>query len=92
MYSERGRYVINMCIMFVDQKIFELYFSDRLTFSHIRDRTSDRIYRLAVPLLSPETLSSSSNSRIFLYNVHLALFVRIDDTITRTNALLSIVI
>ena len=29
-------------------------------------------------------LSSSSKSRIFLYNAHLALFVRMDDTITRT--------
>ena len=53
--------------MFVDQNKIELYFSDRLTFSNIRGRTSRRIYRLALQLLSPETLSS---------NVHLALFVR----------------
>ena len=44
------------------------------------------IYRLALPLRAPETLSSSSKSKIFLYNAHLALFVQMDDTITRTNA------
>ena len=32
------------------QKIFESYFSDRLTFSNIHDRTFRRIYRLALPL------------------------------------------
>ena len=53
---------------------FESYFSDRLTLSNIRSRTSRRIYRL--PLLSPETLSSLSKLRIFLFNVHLALFVQ----------------
>ena len=51
----------------------------------------ERIYRIALPVLSPETLSSSSKS-IFLYNAHLALFVRMDDTITRTNASVSNVI
>ena len=70
--------------MFVDK--IESYFSDRLTFSNIRGRTSRRIYRLALPLRTPETFSSSSKSRIFLYNAHLALFVLMDDTITRTNA------
>ena len=45
-----------------------------------------------LPLLSPETLSSSSKSKIFLYNAHLALFVRMDDTITCTSTLISIVI
>ena len=39
-------------------------------------------YRLVLPLLSPEMLSSSSISRIFIYNAHLALFVRMDDRIT----------
>ena len=29
----------------------------------------------SLPLLSPETLSSSSKSRIFLYNAHLALLI-----------------
>ena len=43
--------------MFVDNKNkFESYFSDRLTFSNIRDRTSRRIYRLVLALLSLETL------------------------------------
>ena len=45
--------------MFVDKKI-ESYFSDRLTFSNIRGRTSRRIYRLVLALLSLETLSSLS--------------------------------
>ena len=40
------------------KKKFESYFSDRLTFSNIRGRTSRQIYRLALSLLSPETLSS----------------------------------
>ena len=37
-----------------------LSYSDRLTFSNIRGRTSRQIYRLALPLLSPEMLSSLS--------------------------------
>ena len=41
---------------------------------------------------APERLSSSSKSRIFLYNAHFALFVRMDDTITRNYALVSIVV
>ena len=69
-----------------EKKKFESYFSDRLTFSNIRGKTSRQIYRIALPLHAPETLSSSSKSRIFLYNAHLALFVRMDDTITHTNA------
>ena len=76
--------------MIVDKKI-ELYFSDRLTFSNIRGRTSRQIYRLALPLLSPETLSLLSKSRIFLYNVHLALFVRMDDITICTNRSVSTV-
>ena len=76
--------------MIVDKKI-ELYFSDRLTFSNIRGRTSRQIYRLALPLLSPEMLSLLSKSRIFLYNVHLALFVRMDDSIICTNRSVSTV-
>ena len=52
--------------IYVVQKIFfESYFSDRLTFTNIRGRTSRQIYRLALPLLSPEALSWSSKSRIF---------------------------
>ena len=71
--------------MFVAKKKFESYFSNRLTFSNIHGRTSRRLYRLALPLLSPETLPQSK-SMIFVYNAHLALFVLLDDTITRTNA------
>ena len=62
--------------MFVDEKIFESYFRDRLTFSNIRSRTSRPIYRLALPLCAPETLSSLSKSRISIFNAHLTLFVR----------------
>ena len=54
-------------------KKIESYFSDRLTFSNILGRTFRQIYRLALPLLSPEMLSSLSESKIFLCNVHLAL-------------------
>ena len=63
--------------MFVGtKKIFESYFRDGFTFSNIRSRTSRRIYRLALPLGAPETLSSSSKSRISILNAHLTLFVR----------------
>ena len=61
--------------MFVDEKIFESYFRDRLTFSYIRSRTYRRIYRLALPMRAPETLSLSK-SRISIFNAHLTLFVR----------------
>ena len=46
-----------------------------LTFSNIRSRTSRQIYRLALPLRAPETLSLLSKSRISIFNVHLTLFV-----------------
>ena len=64
--------------MFVDQKKEKKksYFSDRLTFSYIRSRTSRQIYRLALPLRAPETLSLLSKSRISIFNAHLALFVQ----------------
>ena len=42
------------------------YISDRCTFSKIHSRTSRRIYRLALLLFSPETLSLSSKSGSFL--------------------------
>ena len=58
------------------KKIFESYFRDRLTYSNIRSRTSRRIYRLSLPLCTPEKLSSLSKSRISIFNVHLTLFVR----------------
>ena len=47
---------------------------------------------ISVPVCAPETLSLSSKLRIFLYNVHLALFVWIDDILTCTNTSVSIVI
>ena len=49
---------VGVHIMYMDKKKL-LYFSDRLTFSNIRGRTSRRIYRLDLPLLSPEMLSQS---------------------------------
>ena len=58
------------------KKIFESYFRDRLTFSNFHSRTSRRIYRLALPPRTPETLSSLSKSRISIFNAHLTLFVR----------------
>ena len=62
--------------MSVEEKIFESYFRDRLTFSNIDSRTSRRIYRLALLLRAPETLSSLSKSRISIFNAHLTLLVR----------------
>ena len=59
-----GMYVYILCLW--TNKNFESYFSDRLNFSNIRDRTSLRIYRLHPPLIAPETHSLSSKSRIFL--------------------------
>ena len=58
------------------KKIFESYFRDRLTFSNIDSRTSRRIYRLALLLCAPETLSSLSKSRISIFNAHLTPLVR----------------
>ena len=55
---------------------FESYFRDRLTFSNVDSRTSRRIYRLALLLRAPETLSSLSKSRISIFNAHLTLLVR----------------
>ena len=69
------RSVLVSMYMFVDKKN-QTYFSDRFTFSNIRCRNSLLIYRLALPLCAPEMLPSSSKSRIFLYMVHVALFVR----------------
>ena len=78
---ERGKVIgcgvhIYIYICLWTKKIFESYFRDRLTFSNICSRTSRRIYRLALPLRAPETLSSLSKSRISIFNAHLALFVR----------------
>ena len=74
-----GAHIICNIYVCGPKKNLESYFSDPLTFSNTRGRTSHQIYRLALPLLSPEMLSSSSKPRIFLYNVHLALFVRMTD-------------
>ena len=75
---ERGK-VIDRGVhiyMSVVEKKFESYFRDRLTFSNIDSRTSRRIYRLALLLRAPETLSSLSKSRISIFNAHLTLLVR----------------
>ena len=56
--------------------MFESYIEIDSQFSNIRSRTSRRIYRLALPLRAPETLSSLSKSRISIFNAHLTLFVR----------------
>ena len=60
----------------VEEKKFESYFRDRLTFSNVDSRTSRQIYRLALLLRAPETLSSLSKSRISIFNAHLTLLVR----------------
>ena len=62
--------------MSVVEKKFESYFRDRLTFLNVHSRTSRRIYRLALLLRAPETLSSLSKSRISIFNAHLTLLVR----------------
>ena len=77
---ERGKVIscgVHIYIIYVcgRKKKFESYFRDRLTFSNIHSRTSRRIYRLALPLRAPETLSSLSKSRISIFNAHLTLFV-----------------
>ena len=78
---ERGKVIdrgvhIYIYICLWTKKIFESYFRDRLTFSNIDSRTSRRIYRLALLLRTPETLSSLSKSRISIFNAHLTLLVR----------------
>ena len=69
---DRGVHIyIYICLW--SKKKFESYFRDRLTFSNVDSRTSRRIYRLALLLRTPETLSSLSKSRISIFNVHLTL-------------------
>ena len=78
MQRERGKVIgcgVHIYICLWTKKIFESYFRDRLTFSNVRSRTSRRIYRLALPLCTPEMLSSLSKSRISVFNAHLTLFV-----------------
>ena len=80
---ERGKVIgrgvhiyIYIYICLWSKKKFESYFRDRLTFSNVDSRTSRRIYRLALLLRAPETLSSLSKSRISIFNAHLTLLVR----------------
>ena len=73
---ERGKVIDRGIQCLWTKKKFESYFRGRLTFSNLRSRTSRRIYRLALPLRAPETLSSLSKSRISIFNAHLTLFVR----------------
>ena len=71
-----GVHIYIYIYMSVVEKKFESYFRDRLTFSNVDSRTSRRIYRLALLLRAPETLSSLSKSRISIFNAHLTLLVR----------------
>ena len=71
-----GVHIYIYIYMSVVKKKFESYFRDRLTFSNFDSRTSRRIYRLALLLRTPETLSSLSKSRISIFNAHLTLLVR----------------
>ena len=78
---ERGKVIgrgvhIYIYICLWSKKKFESYFRDRLTFSNVDSRTSRQIYRLALLLRAPETLSSLSKSRISIFNAHLTLLVR----------------
>ena len=75
--------------IFVDKNFFKSYFSDRITLSNILSRTSCRIYRLALPLLAPETLSSSR----FSYTMHNLLYLSEGwHNYDCTNSLVSIVV
>ena len=77
LYRASSYYCIyNIYICLWSKKKFESYFRDRLTFSNVDSRTSRRIYRLALLLRAPETLSSLSKSRISIFNAHLTLLVR----------------
>ena len=76
---ERGKVIgrgVHIYIYLWSKKKFESYFRDQLTFSNVDSRTSRRIYRLALLLRAPETLSSLSKSRISIFNAHLTLLVR----------------
>ena len=74
---DRGVHIYNIYIICLwSKKKFESYFRDRLTFSNVDSRTSRRIYRLALLLRTPETLSLLSKSRISIFNAHLTLLVR----------------
>ena len=47
-----------------------LFFSDRLTLSNIRGGNSSRIYKVALPLCTPEMLSTLSINKGFSYIMH----------------------
>ena len=64
-----------MFIIFVDKKLNRTLAIDS-PFQTFAVGLLVEFYRLALPLLSPEMLSSLSKLRIFLLNAHLALFVR----------------
>ena len=72
----RGVHIHTYIISLWWKKKFESYFRDRLTFSNVDNRTSRRIYRLALLQRAPETLFSLSKSRISIFNAHLTLLVR----------------
>ena len=62
--------------MYVTPNKFEWTLAVHSTFQTLAVDFLVEFIRLALLLHTPETLSSSSKSRIFLYNAHLALFVR----------------
>ena len=75
---ERGKVINRGVHIYVcgQKKNLNRTLRDRLTFSNVDSRTSRRIYRLALLLRAPETLSSLSKSRISIFNAHLTLLVR----------------
>ena len=74
---DRGVHIyIYILYMSVVEKNLNRTFRDRLTFSNVDSRTSRQIYRLALLLRAPETLSSLSKSRISIFNAQLTLLVR----------------
>ena len=79
-----GVHIYIILYVVVYQKKIESYLSDRLTFSNIRSKT--QLYRLtsSTTAFSRNTFLVE-NQGFSLYNAHLALFVRMDDTITCTN-------
>ena len=71
--SVTGYKYIYIYICLWSKKKFESYSRDPLTFSNVDSRTCLRIYRLALLLRAPETLSKS---RISIFNAHHTLLVR----------------
>ena len=76
-YIERATALSDMFIyMFVDQKNLNHTLVIDSPFQTFEEGLLNLIYRLAQPLLSPQTLYTSSKSKIFLFNAHLVLFVQ----------------